>query len=178
MEDFQCSNTIAEIAKKILEFQSKNVTVTKNTKNAFLKNRYADLGAYLEVVIPALTECGLVLSQFPTGSGLVTQVTHAESGEFFRSSIPLTITGKTGQEIGSQISYFRRYSISSILALFAEDDDNNAGSGITSETPTRWLNTTSPEWAGIKNKYKSIDEVKKDWLMANSVKLELEKIFN
>lgn len=177
MEDFQCSNSITEIAKKILEVQTKNIAVIKNTKNAFLKNRYADLGAYLEVVMPALSECGLILNQFPTGSGLITQITHAESGEFFRCNFPLNVSGKTGQEIGSQISYFRRYSISAILSLFAEDDDNNASSGITSESPTKWLNTSSPEWAGIKSKYKTIDEVKKDFLIAKSVIVELEKIF-
>jgi hypothetical protein len=178
MENFQTSTEIIEFAKAFLKFQQKDISVVKNTENKFLKNKYADLGAYLEVVMPAITECGLVLSQFPTNNELITQVTHAESGQFMRFSVPMVFTGKTAQEIGSQISYFRRYSIASFFSLYADDDDGNDISGITSEKPTKWLNMNSPEWKTLKDKYDSIASVKKDFLIAKSTEVELEKLFN
>jgi hypothetical protein len=179
MESFQTSESIVEFSKALLEFQKLEISVVKNTENKFLKNKYADLGAYLEVLRPALNKSGLVLSQFPINNELITQVTHAESGQFFRSSMPITLTGKTAQEIGSQISYFRRYSIASIFGLYADDDDDgNAASNVTSEKPTKWLNMNGPEWKTIKDKYNSVAEVQKDFLLAKSTITELEKLFN
>jgi hypothetical protein len=41
----------------------------------------------------------------------------------------------------------------------------------------KWLTTTSPEWATLTQKYKSIEDVKKDFSVANSVSIELAKLF-
>ena len=53
--------------------------------------------------------------------------------------------------------------------------------GKTKEAPVatkKWLTTTSPEWATLTQKYKSVDEVKKDFSIANSVSVELSKLFS
>ena len=177
MEDFSSSAEIQELSKALLEFQKLEVSVVKNTTNSFLKNKYADLGAYLEIVMPAITKCGLIFNQFPSPNGILSQITHAESGQFIRCFTPYNSTGKNSQEWGSLISYFRRYSLAAIFSLYADDDDGNQSSGVTKSVPTKFLKPTSPEWSTIKDKYKSVEEVKQDWIVSSTVLVDLQKIF-
>lgn len=186
MEVFEQSEKITELAKKLLEFQKLDVSVLKNTENKFLKNKYADLQAYLEAVNPALNKVGLVLNQFPTPAALLTQITDPDTGQYFRCSYPLTLTGKTGTEIGSIISYGRRYSIAAVLNLFSEDDDNSLGDGLkesdVKNNPEKvWLNLPGKNdadkvqveklKAGVASgKYKTMSDIKKDWNVSVVVK--------
>jgi hypothetical protein len=65
---------------------------------------------------------GLLLLQPIQNNKVCTQIIDIESGESIESSIELS-QGLTSQQLGSQITYFRRYSIQSLLSLQAEDDD-------------------------------------------------------
>jgi len=53
--------------------------------------------------------------------------------------------------------------------------------GKTKEAPVatkKWLTTMSPEWSTITEKYKSVEDVKKDYSIANSTSIELVKLFS
>jgi len=54
------------------------------------------------------------------------------SGEQINSHIPLNMDGGTMQEIGSRISYLKRYSLTALLGIVGEeDDDANIADGNT-----------------------------------------------
>lgn len=96
--------------------------VKKNAKNPHFKNTYADLNALLEAVEPILLENDLILLQ-PIVNGCVqTQIIDIETQTSIISEIALPIN-LTPQAMGSAVTYFRRYTLSSILSLQAIDDD-------------------------------------------------------
>jgi hypothetical protein len=96
--------------------------VSKNAKNPHFKKSYADINALLEAVEPILLTHGLILMQ-PISDGIVTtQIIDIETGEKVESSMTLP-QGLTPQQAGSAITYFRRYTLQSLLSLQAVDDD-------------------------------------------------------
>jgi hypothetical protein len=115
------------IYQKLHEAKLEIGKVAKNAKNPHFKNTYADLNALIEAVEPILLEKGLVLLQ-PIKEGKVfTIITSIEDSNSIESYIDLT-PGLTAQALGSQITYFRRYTLSSLLTLQAIDDDGHTAS--------------------------------------------------
>jgi hypothetical protein len=115
------------IYQKLHEAKLEIGKVAKNAKNPHFKNTYADLNALIEAVEPILLEKGLVLLQ-PIKEGKVfTVITDITNSYSIESYIDLT-QGLTAQALGSQITYFRRYTLSSLLTLQAIDDDGQHAS--------------------------------------------------
>jgi len=101
--------------------------VSKNAKNPHFKNNYADINALTAEVEPILLEFGLLMMQ-PIVDGYVsTVVMDAESGESVSSSMRLPEINDP-QKIGSAITYYRRYTLQSLLCLQTEDDDAQSAS--------------------------------------------------
>ena len=107
---------------KLLEFQKKVGIVKKDAKNPHFKNTYASLTQILGEVKPLLTECGLVLIQPISLDGVGTTIIDFETGEKIETAISLP-TNLNPQQLGSAITYFRRYTLASLLALEIDDDD-------------------------------------------------------
>lgn len=107
---------------KLLEFQKKVGIVKKDAKNPHFKNTYASLTQILGEVKPLLTECGLVLIQPISLDGVGTTIIDFETGEKIETVISLP-NNLTPQQLGSAITYFRRYTLASLLALEIDDDD-------------------------------------------------------
>ena len=101
--------------------------VAKNAKNPHFKNTYADLNALLEAVEPILLEKGLLLLQPIKEARVFSIIIDASSSESIESYIDLP-TGATPQGMGSAITYFRRYTLQSLLSLQAVDDDGQHAS--------------------------------------------------
>jgi len=101
--------------------------VAKNAVNPHFRNRYASLDAILDDVRPILAANNLGISQEPLfldgKAGVVTRIIHA-SGESRESTLPLPIKDQTAQGVGSALTYAKRYAISSILGITADDDDD------------------------------------------------------
>lgn len=122
------------------------VTSKKGEGSSYSFN-YADLAAYLDVCRTPLGENGLSFVQMPTTQGLavsvVTLLMHA-SGQFIESD-PFTLDIATDhdgrispQAVGSAVTYARRYSLSALIGMASEaDDDGNAASGHNAETGPR-----------------------------------------
>jgi hypothetical protein len=129
------------IYKKLAEAKKEIGKVSKNAKNPHFKNTYADVNALIEAVEPILLEKGLLLLQ-PINNGKVATIIHdVESGESVSSEIDLP--GLTDpQKLGSAITYFRRYTLQSLLSLQAEDDDANKASQPASK-PTKKVFTST-----------------------------------
>ena len=115
------------IYQKLYEAKQEIGKVAKNAKNPHFKNTYADLNALIDAVEPILLEKGLLLLQ-PIKEGKVfTIITDINTATFVESYIDLT-SGLTAQALGSQITYFRRYTLSSLMTLQAIDDDGQQAS--------------------------------------------------
>lgn len=117
--------------KKLLEAKKEIGKVSKNAKNPHFKNTYADVNALIEAVEPILHTHGLLLLQPIIEGNVVTQIIDVESGQSVESSLPLP-QGLNPQQLGSAVTYFRRYTLQSLLSLQATDDDGNDAS----KTPT------------------------------------------
>jgi hypothetical protein len=116
-----------KIYQKLLDAKKQIGKVSKNAKNPHFKNNYADINALIEAVEPILLENGLILLQPIIDNKVVTQIIDVESGEKVESILTLD-TNLNSQQQGSQITYFRRYTLQSVLSLQAEDDDANTAS--------------------------------------------------
>ena len=105
-------------------------TVTVRTKSGASYNfKYATLANILDSCLPILLKNGICLTQTFKDNTLVTTLLD-KSGEKLTSAIPIDLNGATMQEIGSRISYLKRYSISAMLGIVGEeDDDGNVADG-------------------------------------------------
>lgn len=100
--------------------------------------KYATLDSLIDMLRDVLPKHGLWFTQMPTRrseeeSVLTTRVFH-ESGEWLEDSILMTDTELQGkandtQKLGASITYFRRYVLSSIFGVSADEDvDGNLAS--------------------------------------------------
>jgi len=109
------------------------LAIGKVTKNAMSHHsKYADLNAILSTVEPVLLENGLLLIQPIQGNSVCTQIVDIDSGAMLESCMDLP-QGITPQQMGSAITYYRRYTLQSALSLQAVDDD---GQQASKEQPT------------------------------------------
>jgi hypothetical protein len=112
------------LIKALSEFQNECPIIHKDTKGH--NYTYADLPQIFSVINPLLKKHKLCFTQLLENDGIRTILFHVESGEQLESftNIPFVKLGAMNefQSIGSGITYFRRYSISSILALVTDKD--------------------------------------------------------
>jgi hypothetical protein len=116
-----------KIYAKIHEAKQEIGVVKKNAKNPHFKNTYADLNALIDAVEPILLSKGLILLQPIDNAKVSTLIIDVETGEQIASSIDLPTSG-TPQAMGSAITYYRRYTLQSLLSLQADDDDGQMAS--------------------------------------------------
>ena len=118
--------------KKLLAVQKEIGAIGKDSTNPFFKSAYFDINKLLDVAKPILNNHGLVLLQPLSNingvASIKTIILDPESGESIEENTPLT-QNPDPQKMGSAITYFRRYSLQSLMGLQAEDDDGNKASG-------------------------------------------------
>ena len=110
--------------------------------------KYADLGTILEAVTPALREHGIEIFQSINDDKLVTRIQLLEGESDYLFSTVSLPSGVDSQQLGSAVTYARRYAIVTALGLVTEDDDDGAATterGRPAATPR----TASPESAQV-----------------------------
>lgn len=117
--------------KAIANLQNDITKITKNTDNPYYKSKYSDLSAIYDEIKPKIKEHGFLLLQRVVGNVLKTELIHIESGKKVESEMDLLTAKPDMQQLGSAITYARRYSILSILNIETEDDDGNIAAGKT-----------------------------------------------
>lgn len=131
---------------KLLEFQKKVTPIVKDSSNPFYKSKYFDINSLLETIRPILNELGLIITQplitIEGRAGLQTVIIDAETGKRLIDSTTILPENNDPQKMGATITYFRRYSLQSMLCLEAEDDDGNTASGKIA--PAKSAYTTPP----------------------------------
>jgi hypothetical protein len=142
------SGTISKLSAALAKAQSEMKPVAFDAANAFLKNKYATLGAVIGATRATLANHGLAVSQLPVSGdksiGVETILTH-ESGEFISAAIFLPLGDEKGksqaQVAGSILTYLRRYSLSGVLGIYADEDTDSEARAPIAEQPPRIVPT-------------------------------------
>jgi hypothetical protein len=85
---------------------------------------YPTLDKILEVLRPALAAEGLAVTQTFRGDHLVTSLLHADGG-MIESVMPCPRGEMPPQAYGSDITYCRRYSLTALLGVAGDEDDDD-----------------------------------------------------
>lgn len=128
--------TKKNIYKALADFQSDCPVIHKGTKG--FNYTYTNLTDILKVVNPLLKKHGLGFTQILQGTFLNTVLFHTKSGETIEGSaeIPQNVTlNKMNQfqVMGSAITYYRRYALSSMLGIVTDADLDACGEQVTVE---------------------------------------------
>lgn len=126
------SETIGKISEALSKAQGSIKHATFDSTNPHFKSKYASLSAVMDSCKQPLSDNGIAIIQ---GASVVekrllisTMLAHT-SGEWIRDSLSIALEKDTAQGIGSAITYGRRYALSAIVGIVAdEDDDGNAAS--------------------------------------------------
>jgi hypothetical protein len=122
-------NPMLELLKKIEIIKEKAGKITKDSENPYFKSKYTDVNSLLEQLEPLIKEQGLLLIQPIRDDRVFSELVDLKSGQSIGSSLKLPEIADP-QKIGSAVTYYRRYTLSSLLALQnEEDDDGNSASG-------------------------------------------------
>lgn len=131
MSDYETSAEIGDLAKALVGAQMAMPSAVKDAKNPHLRNTYADLGSVRAAVLPVFLAHGIAVTQGAAIGeaghvAVVTQFTHV-SGQWMRSRVEVPYQEQKGTNIaqayGSALSYARRYALSALACVVAEDDD-------------------------------------------------------
>lgn len=126
------TDLLAAFAKAQGQFRQPSLNRTAEVKKdgkLLYKTHYADLNECIESVRIPLAENGLSFTQtvnaIGNGWALVLTLRHSSGGSI-ESVFPINFGG-TSQQIGSQLTYLKRYQFSAFFGLAADfDDDANA----------------------------------------------------
>ena len=160
------SETAKEIYTALSNFQGNISNPFRSEKNPFFKSTYVPLQALIEHIKEPLKANGLCFVQdtlnTADGVGVVTRLGHT-SGEWIEGSqIILPLTKKDPQGAGMAITYARRYSLSAILGLEGDkDDDGNYSSGNEYKPSKSTQKTNEPVKYPCEDCGETIDGVKK-----------------
>lgn len=116
-----------QLATALAAFQSEMPTVAK-AHTATVKSdkgsysyTYAGLADVSEAAMPLLSKHGLSFSCLP-GQGVLTGILLHASGQTLTASLP--IAGGTPQQVGSALTYMRRYLLGCMTGLVTDDDED------------------------------------------------------
>jgi hypothetical protein len=133
--------------------------VVKNATNPHLKRNYADINSIIDTVEPILLDCGLLLMQPVKDDKVYTIIADVDSEDTLESFMTLpAITD--AQKLGGAITYFRRYTLVSLLSLQAVDDDGHEATRAPKAKPTLDAEKFSKALKAIEEGRYSVDELK------------------
>lgn len=131
-----------DIASALAKAQGQIKTAIKDTKGQIGQNRtykYADLGSVFDACKKALNDNGISIVQRTDFNGpeiwLETMLLHT-SGDVIMGRYPLRPTQDTPQAYGSALTYARRYALSAMVGVVADEDDDGASASKRDEEPT------------------------------------------
>jgi hypothetical protein len=145
------SATVGAISKAIAAAQVKMGAAKFDSKNPHFNSRYASLASVMEAVKP-MADVGIAITQdcsvIRDGNGaqvvVTTMLSHAESGEWITGNISMKVERDTPQGVGSALTYARRYAISSIAGIAADEDDDSEGAEPARKAPVSAPKASKP----------------------------------
>lgn len=132
------SETASKVSAALVAAQGEIGNVPFDSTNPHFGSKFVSLAAVLSAVRPVLAKHGIGLHQpASTVNGLVqvqTVFLHASGEQVSFPALAMPIGDKmTAQQLGSTITYLRRYSLTAALGIAGdEDDDGNADATVRS----------------------------------------------
>lgn len=167
--------TIETIESKLFQVQARVGKISKDSTNPFYKSKYFDINKLIEHIQPLLFEYSLLLTQPIIDGNVSSVITDVKTGAFIKASLALPNIDDP-QAIGKVITYYRRYTLTSLLALQAEDDDGNSGTKAVqkgglwnnkTDDNRKWLNEGTSDWDNAEQKIRAgkvtVDTLKKHY---------------
>ena len=150
-----CSTEITELARAMLKVQADLQPALKDRENTFSHSRYATLNSVMDACREALIGNGIWLAQYPVPveaghMGLVTKLTHAESGQWQSSLMVMPLPKADPQG----------YGLSALLGIVTEEDDDGIAAGMDSAGQTKRKRQTRQQETPIAIENKPTTEAK------------------
>lgn len=130
---------------------------TKSANNPHFKSKYADIGAVIDAIKPALIRHGLFFTQHPEpserGVCVETMLHHASGESISLGKLFVPANKQDAQGFGSALTYARRYALVTAFGVPTEDDDGNAavkGSQQAAQQPAK----KAPAHSALKTRYR------------------------
>jgi len=135
------------INEKLFNLQQEIGTISKDAKNPFYKSKYFDINSLIKQLQPLLKKNRLLLLQPIEEDMVMSKLICVDGSGGVVSGLKLPEINDP-QKLGSCITYYRRYTLASLLGLQSVDDDANIASSKTptEEKPKIWLNSNTPEF--------------------------------
>jgi hypothetical protein len=146
--------------------------VIKNATNPHLKRNYADINSIIDTVEPILLDHGLLLIQPVKDDKVYTIVVDIESGDRFESFMQLPVI-TDAQKLGGAITYFRRYTLVSLLSLQAVDDDGHEASRAPKAKPTITEDRFSKALAAIQEGRYTVEDLRATYSLTKEQEAQL-----
>jgi hypothetical protein len=128
--------------------KGQTATVVSKKTNVRFSYSYASLPDILEAATPVLLSHGLVIIN-TVNEGLLTVALWHESGENIASSYRLS-SGADPQQLGSELTYFRRYLLCGLIGIAPDDDDDGSQAARKSPTSSPATSTRSANYQATK----------------------------
>jgi len=143
------------LAQAMLDFRINVDSVTKDSDNPFFKSKYASYNNVQEAINPTLDMLGMCVVQSPNildGIDVLnTRIYMADNpSDMIESNIRLLVPKGDMQQLGSSMTYARRYALVSLFGLATEDDDGNEAS----------VHPANPTWSSAEQRNDIIVDVK------------------
>ena len=128
--DPQRESAVEGINLALATFMNQCPVVFKNTKGYGYK--YADLTSIIKTINPIMEKLEMGFTQYMRDDSLVTEIYHIPTNTKKMSSLRIPqgvqLKGMNDfQVLGSAITYARRYSLSMMLGIVTDDDNDASG---------------------------------------------------
>ena len=173
------------IYKSLAQFQQECPVIHKATKGYGYS--YSDLPTIFGVINPLLKKYNLGFTQLLNGKTIETILFHVETGETIKSITDIPQDVKLAkmndfQVLGSAVTYLKRYSLSSILGIVTDLDNDAAGEQLPKKVSVG-LNNYGKEKKTISNNRfeKGVekvanDEITKETFLKMAERFELSEV--
>tara|TARA_R110002049_G_scaffold114078_1_gene265019 strand:- start:301 stop:822 length:522 start_codon:yes stop_codon:yes gene_type:complete len=161
---------------KLFNLQQEIGTISKDAKNPFYKSKYFDINSLIKQLQPLLKKHKLLLLQPIEEDMVVSKLICIDGTGGVISALKLPEIADP-QKLGSCITYYRRYTLASLLGLQAVDDDANVASGVTVEK--KWLNPNTPEYSRAIAHMQGggkVENIEKSFRVSREEKANLNKV--
>ena len=108
----------SNINEKLFELQQEIGTISKDTKNPFYKSKYFDINSLIKQLQPLLKKHRLLLLQPIEEDMVYSKLICVDGRGGVISALKLPQINDP-QKLGSAITYYRRYTLGSLLGLQA-----------------------------------------------------------
>jgi ERF superfamily protein len=117
------SEEIVDLISALSKAQGEFGVAVHDKKNPHFKNSYASLQSVHDAIREPMAKHGLAVAHLVSNHKMSTTLFHA-SGQWIACDLDLP-QGLTPQQLGSALTYYRRYSLCCLLALPSGEEDDD-----------------------------------------------------